>query len=270
MYKLSPLAALVALTISHSVVAEEGFRQHDAHVHGEVELNIAQDGQELLIEITAPGADVVGFEHAPENDQQKQTLAQAVKTLNSANLVFSLTQAADCQLSHYSVSHTLEDKHGEHNHDEHHDHKGHGEHDHDEHHDHKGHDDHDHDEHHDHKGHDDHNHDEHHDHKGHDDHDHDEHHDHKGHDDHDHDEHHDHKGHDDHDHDEHHDHKAHSGHGEFTVEYHYQCGDITKLNAIETSWFKLFPATEALKVNLLTDEKQEALRLQPKQSVISL
>ena len=242
MYKLSPLAALVALTISHSVVAEEGFRQHDAHVHGEVELNIAQDGQELLIEITAPGADVVGFEHAPENDQQKQTLAQAVKTLNSANLVFSLTQAADCQLSHYSVSHTLEDKHGEHNHDEHHDHKGHGEHDHDEHHDHKGHDDHDHDEHHDHKGHDDH----------------------------DHDEHHDHKGHDDHDHDEHHDHKAHSGHGEFTVEYHYQCGDITKLNAIETSWFKLFPATEALKVNLLTDEKQEALRLQPKQSVISL
>jgi len=228
MYKLSPLAALVALTISHSVVAEEGFRQHDAHVHGEVELNIAQDGQELLIEITAPGADVVGFEHAPENDQQKQTLAQAVKTLNSANLVFSLTQAADCQLSHYSVSHTLEDKHGEHDHDEHHDHKGH------------------------------------------DDHDHDEHHDHKGHDDHDHDEHHDHKGHDGHDHDEHHDHKGHSGHGEFTVEYHYQCGDITKLNAIETSWFKLFPATEALKVNLLTDEKQEALRLQPKQSVISL
>ena len=50
MYKYSPLAALVALTLSQTVYAEDEHRQHDAHVHGEVELNIAQDGKELLID----------------------------------------------------------------------------------------------------------------------------------------------------------------------------------------------------------------------------
>ena len=220
MYKLSPLAALIALTVSHAAIAEEGFRQHDAHVHGEVELNIAQDGKELLMEITAPGADVVGFEHAPQNDAQKKTLADAISVLNQANVIFSLSQAAGCHLEHVSVSHTLGN-------DEHHDH-GHDEHKHDDHHDH---------------GHDEHKHDDHHDHD---------------HDEHKHDDHHD------------HDHDAHSGHGEFTIEYHYHCDDIAKLETIDTSWFKQFPTTEALKVNVLTDSKQDALRLQPNRTVISL
>ena len=259
MYKLSPLAALIALTVSHAAIAEEGFRQHDAHVHGEVELNIAQDGKELLMEITAPGADVVGFEHAPQNDAQKKTLADAISVLNQANVIFSLSQAAGCHLEHVSVSHTLGN-------DEHHDH-GHDEHKHDDHHDHD-HDEHKHDDHHDH-GHDEHKHDDHHDHD-HDEHKHDDHHDHD-HDEHKHDDHHDHD-HDEHKHDDHHDHDhdAHSGHGEFTIEYHYHCDDIAKLETIDTSWFKQFPTTEALKVNVLTDSKQDALRLQPNRTVISL
>ncbi|MFB9215651.1 zinc uptake protein ZrgA [Vibrio sinaloensis] len=258
MYKLTPIAALIALTVSHAATAEEGFRQHDAHVHGEVELNIAQDGKELLIEITAPGADVVGFEHAPQNDEQKQTLAQAVKTLDSANLVFSLTQTAGCKITHHSVTHTLAEDHDDHGHDEH---------KHDDHHDHD-HDEHKHDDHHDHD-HDEHKHDDHHDHD-HDKHKHDDHHDHD-HDEHKHDDHHDHD-HDEHKHDDHHDHdhEGHSGHGEFTVEYHFQCDNIAKLEAIDTSWFKLFPATEALKVNVLTDNKQEALRLKKGETTISL
>lgn len=50
-----------SLMISTATLANEEFRQHEAHVHGHVEFNIAQDGQDLLIEITAPGADVVGL-----------------------------------------------------------------------------------------------------------------------------------------------------------------------------------------------------------------
>lgn len=77
MLRKTSLAVLVGLSFSSLATAEEGFRQHDAHVHGQVEFNVAQDGHDLLIEITAPGADVVGFEHAPENAEQEQRLQRA-------------------------------------------------------------------------------------------------------------------------------------------------------------------------------------------------
>ncbi|MEZ8040805.1 MULTISPECIES: zinc uptake protein ZrgA [Vibrio] len=226
------LAVVIGMTVSTNVLANEEFRSHEAHVHGKVEVNIAQDGQELLVEVTAPGADVVGFEHAPETAEQKKVFEQAIAQLNKPDELFGFKNAS-CTLKFKSVTNTLEGDHDDH---EGHDH---AEHDHD---DHKGHDhaEHDHD---DHKGHD------------HAEHDHD---DHKGHDhaEHDHD---DHKGHDhaEHDHDDHegHDHSE-GGHGEFTVEYHYQCSDIAKLDTVSTQWFSKFSNTKSMTVNLLTDSAQ--------------
>ncbi|WP_116871604.1 zinc uptake protein ZrgA [Vibrio splendidus] len=217
--KPSILAVVIGMTVSTNVLANEEFRSHGAHVHGQVEVNIAQDGQELLVEVTAPGADVVGFEHAPETAEQKKVFEQAIAQLNKPNELFSFNNA-NCTLKFKSVSNTLESDHDEH---EGHDHEGHdhAKHDHD---DHEGHDhaEHDHD---DHKDHD------------HAEHDHD---DHEGHD------HHDHEGHD----------HSEGGHGEFTVEYHYQCSDVAKLDTVNTQWFSKFSNTEKMTVNLLTDTAQ--------------
>ncbi|PMO69847.1 zinc uptake protein ZrgA [Vibrio splendidus] len=213
------LAVVIGMTVSTNVLANEEFRSHEAHVHGKVEVNIAQDGQELLVEVTAPGADVVGFEHAPETAEQKKVFEQAIAQLNKPEELFGFTNAS-CTLKFKSVTNTLEDDHDDH---EGHDH---AEHDHDDHKDHD-HAEHDHD---DHKGHD------------HAEHDHD---DHEGHD---HAEH----GHDDH---EGHDHSE-GGHGEFTVEYHYQCSDIEKLDTVNTQWFSKFSNTKSMTVNLLTDSAQ--------------
>ncbi|MEZ9130179.1 zinc uptake protein ZrgA [Vibrio breoganii] len=127
---VKPLFTLSAVTLavaSVSVHAEENFRQHSAHVHGSVEFNIAQDGQDLLVEILAPGADVVGFEHAPSNDEQRKALEKAVAKLNAADSVLKMSPAAGCELSTAQVSHTLGG-------DEGHDHSDHEGHDHDEHH----------------------------------------------------------------------------------------------------------------------------------------
>ncbi len=155
------MTLLAGLVVSQFAVAEDQFRQHDAHVHGHVEFNIAQDGQDLLVEITAPGADVVGFEHAPKTDAEKSAIADATAKLNNVNSILTIPAAANCKLVEAHIENTLEK--GEH-HDEHDHHGEHKDHD-----DHKGHDHHD-----DHKGHDEH---EHHDeHKDHDhDHDHDHH-----------------------------------------------------------------------------------------------
>ncbi|CDT96154.1 putative ABC-type metal ion transport system, periplasmic component/surface adhesin [Vibrio coralliirubri] len=221
------LAVVIGMTVSTNVLANEEFRSHGAHVHGQVEVNIAQDGQELLVEVTAPGADVVGFEHAPETAEQKKVFEQAIAQLNKPEELFSFNNAS-CTLKFKSVANTLEGDHDDH---EGHDH---AEHDHD---DHK---DHDHAEH-DHDDHKDHDHAEH-DHDDHKDHDHAEH---------DHD---DHEGHDHHDH-EGHDHSE-GGHGEFTVEYHYQCSDVAKLDTVSTQWFSKFSNTEKMTVNLLTDTAQ--------------
>lgn len=219
------LALVIGLSLAATANAEE-YRQHEAHVHGHVEFNIAQDGKDLLIEITSPGADVVGFEHAPENAEQEQALKQAIAALKDTDKLFAINQQAKCVIDDVHVSHTLgQDSHEGH---DHHDHEGH---DHDKH-DHEGHD------------HDKHDHDHDHEHKGHD------------HDDHDGHEHHDHEGHDH----EGHDHE-HGGHGEFTVEYRYHCDSVADLNSIDTTWFKQFPATESISANLFTDTTQSATTL---------
>ncbi|MEZ9785582.1 zinc uptake protein ZrgA [Vibrio breoganii] len=243
---VKPLFTLSAVTLavaSVSVHAEENFRQHSAHVHGSVEFNIAQDGQDLLVEILAPGADVVGFEHAPSNDEQRKALEKAVAKLNAADSVLKMSPAAGCELSTAQVSHTLGG-------DEGHDHSDHEGHDHDEHHD-------------DHTDHADHA--DHHDGHDHDSHDHDKHadeHEHHDHDTHDHSE---------HDHGDHHDSHDHSGgHGEFNIAYQYQCKDVSKLTEIDSDWFKLFSGTQTIRVNLLTDSAQIATELTKGNTVIKL
>lgn len=144
------LAIVIGLSLSTVATAEE-YRQHSAHIHGHVEFNIAQDGSDLLLEITAPGADVVGFEHAPENAEQEKTLQHAVATLEDSNALFAINPQAQCEIEEVHVEHSLGGQHEEHEHHDHegHDHDEHAHHDHDKH-EHDGHEGHDHSEHSDH------------------------------------------------------------------------------------------------------------------------
>ncbi|MCR9847575.1 MULTISPECIES: zinc uptake protein ZrgA [Vibrio diabolicus subgroup] len=115
------LALVIGLSLSTAANADE-YRQHGAHVHGHVEFNIAQDGKDLLVEITAPGADVVGFEHAPENTQQEQALKQAIATLEDSNTLFAINAQANCDIEEAYVNHNLSNPHEDHDHhNEHHD-----------------------------------------------------------------------------------------------------------------------------------------------------
>ncbi|EHV5554984.1 DUF2796 domain-containing protein [Vibrio parahaemolyticus] len=144
------LAIVIGLSLSTVATAEE-YRQHSAHVHGHVEFNIAQDGSDLLLEITAPGADVVGFEHAPENAEQEKTLQHAIATLEDSNALFAINPQAQCEIEEVHVEHSLGGQHEEHEHHDHegHDHDEHAHHDHDKH-DRDSHEGHDHSEHSDH------------------------------------------------------------------------------------------------------------------------
>ena len=81
---LTIMIALFALQIPWQASAAS--RQLDAHEHGNARLNLAIDNGMLLLELESPAINMLGFEHAPENDQQNNAILQAttrLKTLDS-------------------------------------------------------------------------------------------------------------------------------------------------------------------------------------------
>ena len=73
------------------------------HVHGVVELGVVVEGSTVAVSLNAPLSDVVGFEHAPENDEQLERIRRAAALLANADAMFGLAAAADCRISDTSV-----------------------------------------------------------------------------------------------------------------------------------------------------------------------
>ena len=92
------LPFLLATTITAAPVFAEENRQLDAHEHGVGQLNIAFDGQQIAMELHAPGADIVGFEYAAETVQDRAAVDAAVATLAGPLDLFVLPDAAGCSV----------------------------------------------------------------------------------------------------------------------------------------------------------------------------
>lgn len=141
------IAACLLATTALSAAADEKHRDLDAHEHGVGQLNIAIEANQIAIELEAPGADIVGFEHAAESDGDKARIKEALATLGAPMKLFTLPEKAGCKLAKAEVElHSEgEEEHDKHDDDDHaekmnddHDHDGHAEkkdddHDHDEH-----------------------------------------------------------------------------------------------------------------------------------------
>lgn len=103
---------LLALAISASSLAlahkdhEKSSHQHaaqHAHVHGVAALDVAVQGHDLVLMLKTPLADVVGFESAPANAEQKARAQQALETLREAEKLFVPTPAAQCKLESANI-----------------------------------------------------------------------------------------------------------------------------------------------------------------------
>jgi len=139
-------------------MANSESRHVDAHVHGEGELNIAIEGNEIAMELIAPGFDIIGFEYTPTSDEDKAKVEKAEALLADTLNLFTFPEAAACKVTSANIEMELgeagrEGDHDDHGHGDHDDHDKHDEHEHDDHdkhdeHDvHDEHDEHDHDEH---------------------------------------------------------------------------------------------------------------------------
>ncbi len=74
------------------------------HVHGVVELGVVIEGGTVAVSLDAPLSDVVGFEHAPENDEQLERIRQAAAMLSNPDAMFGLADSASCTFSEMSIN----------------------------------------------------------------------------------------------------------------------------------------------------------------------
>ena len=117
------LAAGFGLAASAGIGSAQ-HRQADAHEHGRGTLNIAIEGARLTMELEAPGADIVGFEHKAKTEQQKAAIETAEQQLMEGEGLFKLPAAAGCVLGTSSAA--LEGEAHDHAHDGKDQGKGHG------------------------------------------------------------------------------------------------------------------------------------------------
>ena len=73
------------------------------HVHGVIEIGVVLEENTLAVSVHAPLSDVVGFEHAAENDQQAERLREAAALLQHADRMFGVPESARCTLQELTV-----------------------------------------------------------------------------------------------------------------------------------------------------------------------
>ncbi|MGO1245964.1 MAG: ZrgA family zinc uptake protein [Oceanisphaera sp.] len=142
-----PLLPLAALAQAQPQAHQDTVHQLGVHQHGFGRLSLALDQQQLVLELFAPAADIVGFEHTPNTAEQRTQYQTALTRVQDGDLLFTLPTAAACQLldSQLIAQHQGDLEAAAHHHDDHPHHDHAHKHEHDEHH--ASHEDHD-DEHH--------------------------------------------------------------------------------------------------------------------------
>ena len=99
------LAAAAVLLPLHGTDAsgEADRREARAHEHGHGLMTVAVDGKDLVIELELPAVNVVGFEHAPETDEQRRRVDDALDTFGRGDALFVPAAAAACSVEHVDV-----------------------------------------------------------------------------------------------------------------------------------------------------------------------
>ncbi|MEL7099242.1 MAG: DUF2796 domain-containing protein [Pseudomonadota bacterium] len=122
--------ALFALCLAAAPALAEETTSLGAHEHGVGALNVAFDGARIAMELHAPGADIVGFEHPAKSAEDKAAVTAAKDVLTAPLTLFAFSEAAGCTVDAVEVALEFEgadghaDGHG-HDHGHAHDH-GHG------------------------------------------------------------------------------------------------------------------------------------------------
>ncbi|KUM37925.1 ZrgA family zinc uptake protein [Pseudomonas sp. EpS/L25] len=95
-------AALAQPAFAHGTQDDHDEHEHGslgAHVHGESHLDMAQTDTGLELQWRSPAADLVGFEHAPRSQAEKDAVAALRQALENPQALVKLPAAAECKLA---------------------------------------------------------------------------------------------------------------------------------------------------------------------------
>jgi hypothetical protein len=112
------VGVVLAVVVGASLADAEETRGLGAHEHGHSTLNIAIEGERVMMELDAPGMDIVGFEHAATSDNDKAAVARAEATLADPLKLFVLPSGARCTVETADVA-LAGEAHEEHTEEEH-------------------------------------------------------------------------------------------------------------------------------------------------------
>ena len=108
---------LVCLFVSFNFAAQAS-REKDSHEHGAANIMLAMEGEKLHLNFEVPSESLIGFEHFPKSQDQRQNFNEAIQTLSEPSKLFSLPANAECLLVGINVSQSLFSGKGGHDHDE--------------------------------------------------------------------------------------------------------------------------------------------------------
>lgn len=111
----------------------------ESHEHGVASLNLVLEGQNLVLELASPAANIVGFEYMPTRSEDLARVTQARQRLEQAQTLFIFSEVAGCLLEEAEAESALfaamaaegDDHHAAHeggHHDDHAEHHEHGDH----------------------------------------------------------------------------------------------------------------------------------------------
>ena len=87
-------AAVVLAGVAFSAAAAE--TSHGAHEHGAAEIELAVEGSDVVVNFTSPMYNLVGFEHAPRDEQDHEAVAAARVLLDDPGNLVRLEADAKC------------------------------------------------------------------------------------------------------------------------------------------------------------------------------
>ncbi len=118
--RITIATGLAAVLLATAAAAQER-RELGPHEHGHATLDIAVEGKSVAMALSAPGADIVGFEHAAEGDADRAALDAGMAALEDPLALFKLPSDAGCSLDTAEVRQVFEaHEHEEAGHEEEH------------------------------------------------------------------------------------------------------------------------------------------------------
>ncbi len=119
--KYKPFIIALISASSATTWAADQHRHHDAHVHGHAALTLAVSANAVQLELESPAMNLVGFEHRPGSDSDRQRVRDVTNFLEQPSRWVQMPGDAGCHLRNARVnSSLLEDTHHHH-----HDHSSH-------------------------------------------------------------------------------------------------------------------------------------------------